>query len=209
MLFSKKTENGMDYDCLGDTAARSANGLVPFNPGSQSLNVNGEVLRQRAGTAARSVIDAWLTMKGNLESEGDIQVDGKVQGHIRCTQLIVGKDATIDGDVLAAEVVIRGKVKGVIRANRVKLQETACVESEIFFEKSLGIEDGASFEGQIRRASEPLVVPGPKDRSARTGETTEETVRPTTSATESDAKTAPKSPPRREAEARAPATKSA
>ena len=83
MLFSKKTENGMDYDCLGDTAARSANGLVPFNPGSQSLNVNGEVLRQRAGTAARSVIDAWLTMKGNLESEGDIQVDGKVPAEIR------------------------------------------------------------------------------------------------------------------------------
>ena len=57
---------------------------------------------------------------------------------------------------------IRGKVKGVIRANRVKLQETARVESEIFFEKSLGIEDGASFEGQIRRAAEPLVVPGPE-----------------------------------------------
>ncbi len=209
MLFNKKTDNGMDYDCLGDTAVRSGNGLVPFNPGSQSLNVNGEVLRQRAGTPARSVIDAWLTMKGNLESEGDIQVDGKVQGHIRCTQLIVGKDATIDGDVLAAEVVIRGKVKGVIRANRVKLQETARVESEIFFEKSLGIEDGASFEGQIRRASEPLVVPGPKDRSARTSETTEETVRPAANATETDAKVAPKSPPRRETEARAPATKSA
>jgi cytoskeletal protein CcmA (bactofilin family) len=206
MLFNKKTENGMDYDCLGDTA-RSGNSLVPFNAGSQSLNVNGEVLRQRAGTPARSVIDAWLTMKGNLESEGDIQVDGKVQGHIRCTQLIVGKDATIDGDVLAAEVVIRGKVKGVIRANRVKLQETARVESEIFFEKSLGIEDGASFEGQIRRASEPLVVPGLKDRSARTSETSEETVRPATNATETDAKVAPKSPPR--AEARAPATKSA
>jgi cytoskeletal protein CcmA (bactofilin family) len=209
MLFNKKTDNGMEYDCLGDTAARSANGFSPFNPASQSLNLNAEALRQRTGMPARSVIDAWLTMKGNLESEGDIQVDGKVQGHIRCTQLIVGKDATIDGDVLAAEVVIRGKVKGVIRANRVKLQETACVESEIFFEKSLGIEDGASFEGQIRRASEPLVVPAPKDRSARTGETTDDTVRPATNSVEIETKVAPKSQPRREPEGRAPVTKSA
>jgi cytoskeletal protein CcmA (bactofilin family) len=209
MLFNKKTDNGMEYDCLGDTAVRSANGFAPFNPTSQSLNLNAEALRQRTGVPARSVIDAWLTMKGNLESEGDIQVDGKVQGHIRCTQLIVGKDATIDGDVLAAEVVIRGKVKGVIRANRVKLQETARVESEIFFEKSLGIEDGASFEGQIRRASEPLVVPAPKDRSARTSESTDDTARPATNSAETETKVAPKSQPRREPEGRAPVTKSA
>jgi cytoskeletal protein CcmA (bactofilin family) len=209
MLFNKKPDNGTEFDCLSDTAVRSANGFAPFNPGSQSLNVNAEALRQRAGTPARSVIDAWLTMKGNLESEGDIQVDGKVQGHIRCTQLIVNKDATIDGDVLAAEVIIRGKVKGVIRANRVKLQETACVESEIFFEKSLGIEDGASFEGQIRRASEPLVVSAAKDRSARPGETMNETPRPATAAVENDAKVPPKSLPRREPEARAPVAKPA
>src|SRR5262247_4230349 len=177
-MFFNKAENGTEYDRMGDTAVRSTNGFAPH--GSQALNLTAETLRQRSGTPARSVIDAWLTMKGNLESEGDIQVDGKVQGHIRCTQLIVGKDATIDGDILAAEVVIRGKVTGVIRANRVKLLETACVESEIFFEKSLGIEDGASFEGQIRRASEPLVVIATRDRSARPSDSTDETARAAT-----------------------------
>ena len=202
MLFNKKAENGTDYDRVGE------NGFAPLNHGSQSLNLSAEALRQRNGTPARSVIDAWLTMKGNLESEGDIQVDGKVQGHIRCTQLIVGRDACIDGDVLAAEVVIRGKVKGVIRANRVKLQETACVESEIFFEKSLGIEDGASFEGQIRRASEPLVLPGSKDRFSRAGEVTEEAARPSNNSSETDTKMVAKPQPRREPEARAPVTKS-
>ena len=202
MLFNKKTDNGTDY--MGDTAVRSTNGFTPLNHATQPLNMSAEALRQRAGAPARSVIDAWLTMKGNLESEGDIQVDGKVQGHIRCTQLIVGRDASIDGDVLAAEVVIRGKVKGVIRANRVKLQDTARVESEIFFEKSLGIEDGASFEGQIRRSSEPLVVPGAKEGPARNGVTAEPA--PVAGNTvESDTKAA-KSQPR--PEARGPVTKS-
>jgi cytoskeletal protein CcmA (bactofilin family) len=207
MIFAKKIENGTDY--VGDAAVRSTNGFVSLNHGTQPLNMTAEALRQRAGTPARSVIDAWLTMKGNLESEGDIQVDGKVQGHIRCTQLIVGRDASIDGDVLAAEVVIRGKVKGVIRANRVKLQDTARVESEIFFEKSLGIEDGASFEGQIRRASEPLVATPAKERPARSGEVTNEAARPATNAPESEARVAPKPQSRREPEARAPVAKSA
>src|SRR6185436_3071938 len=65
MLFNKKPDHGTEFDCLGDNAARSSNGFVPFNPASQSLNVHAEALRQRSGAPARSVIDAWLTMKGN------------------------------------------------------------------------------------------------------------------------------------------------
>ena len=190
MLFNKKPGNDADKDYSGHSESRSGNGAVP-------LNLSIEALRERTGTPARSVIDAWLTMKGNLESEGDIQVDGKVQGHIRCMQLIVGKDATIDGDVVAAEVVVRGRVKGVIRANRVKLQETACVESEIFFEKSLGIEDGASFEGQIRRVSQSLAaVAALKEGPARA------TDQPgwRRSPAEIDSKMVAKSQPRRERE---------
>jgi hypothetical protein len=91
----------------------------------------------------------------------------------------------------------------------VKLQETACVESEIFFQKSLGIEDGASFEGQIRRASDPLVVPAAKERSARPGEVADETARPAINAGEGDTKPTPKPQVRREHEARAPVAKSA
>jgi cytoskeletal protein CcmA (bactofilin family) len=197
MLFNKRLGNDAD-NCSRQRESRPASAPV-------SLNLSIEELRERTGTPARSVIDAWLTMKGNLESEGDIQVDGKVQGHIRCTQLIVGKDATIDGDVVAAEVVVRGRVKGVIRANRVKLQETACVESEIFFEKSLGIEDGASFEGQIRRTSEPAsVVAVSKDSPVTgTGETTELTGRAAALScdpAEIDRKIVSKSQPRRERE---------
>ena len=158
MLFNKKIENGVGYECAVETEPRSG-GIV-------SLNQSVEALRQRAGTPARSVIDAWLTMIGNLQSEGDIQVDGKVEGHIRCRQLIVGKDASINGDVVAEEVVVRGKVKGVIRANRVKLQETACVESDVFFLKALAIEDGASFEGQIRREKEPVQIASTPNESA-------------------------------------------
>ena len=194
MLFNKKPGNDADKDYSGHSESRSGNGAVP-------LNLSIEALRERNGTPARSVIDAWLTMKGNLESEGDIQVDGKVQGHIRCMQLIVGKDATIDGDVVAAEVVVRGRVKGVIRANRVKLQETACVDSEIFFEKSLGIEDGASFEGQIRRVSQALATVAALKEGPTTGSShaTDPDGLPGHPA-ESDSKLVAKSPPRRERE---------
>ena len=159
MIFNKKLDNGPGYQNSLDMEPRSVGSVV-------ALNQNLEMLRQRGGNPARSVIDAWLTMMGNLQSEGDIQVDGRVEGQVRCRQLIIGKDASVIGDVVAEEVVVRGKVKGVVRANSVRLQETARVESEVFFFKTLAIEDGASFEGQIRRAAEPVQIANTTDESA-------------------------------------------
>ena len=86
---------------------------------------------QMAGGKARCVIDASLVITGNLQSERDIQLDGELRGDIRCSQLIVSRDAAIDGNIVADEVVVRGRVKGIIRAGQVMLQDTARVESEI------------------------------------------------------------------------------
>ena len=97
----------------------------------------------------RALIDACLNIHGNLETEGEVQVDGRINGNIRCAHLTVGRDAIIIGDITAEEVVVRGKVTGVIRGNRVILQEGAHVESEIFQNK-LTIEEGACFKGMIR-----------------------------------------------------------
>lgn len=106
--------------------------------------------RAAMGAPARCIIDAALVITGNLESERDVQLDGEFRGDITCTQLIVSRDATLLGNVVAEEVVVRGKVKGSIRANQVMLQDTARVESDIFH-KSLVVEQGALFDGEAHR----------------------------------------------------------
>jgi cytoskeletal protein CcmA (bactofilin family) len=109
--------------------------------------------RMAGGAPTRSVVDACLVITGNLQSDRDVQVDGEIHGDVNCSQLVVSKDATINGNVTAEEVVVRGKVKGIIRADQVVLQETAHVESDIFH-KSLIIEQGACFDGQSHRTSQ-------------------------------------------------------
>ena len=55
-----------------------------------------------------SIVNSKLTMKGDLESDGDILVKGKVLGNIKCKLLIVDIDALVDGGVESEEIVIRG-----------------------------------------------------------------------------------------------------
>src|SRR5262245_64037922 len=121
MLFNKKSDEDFGHDFSSIRQPIPSYSAEPTPLASRKVN----------GTPTRSVIDAWLTITGNLQSEGEIQVDGRVEGDIRCAHLVVGKDATITGNIVAEEVVVRGKVTGVIRGNRVILQDSAGVEREI------------------------------------------------------------------------------
>jgi Polymer-forming cytoskeletal len=63
---------------------------------------------------------------------------------------VIGDGAEVEGDIVAEEVTIGGRVKGTIHAKRVKLNGLANVEGNIFH-RSLSIEENARFEGPSRR----------------------------------------------------------
>jgi len=112
------------------------------------------VARDKGGP---SVVGMDLTVNGNLTSNGEVHIEGEVQGDVRCASLIVGDNARVTGGVVAEDVVVRGNLMGTIRGMRVTLQSSSHVEGDIFH-KSLAIEQGAFFEGKSRRAEDPTAV---------------------------------------------------
>ncbi|MDM7946256.1 MAG: polymer-forming cytoskeletal protein [Oceanibaculum nanhaiense] len=133
-----------------------------------------------------SIISANLRITGNLESEGDIQIDGVVEGDIRSSSLTVSDSATVRGAIEADTVAIAGSVTGQIKAKTVTLQRTARVIADIV-QESLSIEPGAYFEGNLRRIAQeaPRKLEQPKLEQPQPGKSlsgptggTSESVRP-------------------------------
>jgi cytoskeletal protein CcmA (bactofilin family) len=83
--------------------------------------------------------------EGKLHFEGRLRIDGSFSGQILCDDtLIIGEGAFVDGEVLAATVIIRGgKVRANIRATRsIELYVPAEVSGslrapEIFMDKGV------------------------------------------------------------------------
>jgi cytoskeletal protein CcmA (bactofilin family) len=120
---------------------------VPMPPVSQ---------QKRAGrSSAPSIISADLVVNGTLTSTGDIQIDGRVEGDVRSTGLVVGDKAFIQGEVLAEDLTVRGRIQGSIRARKVLLCATCHVEGNILHE-AFSVEAGAFFEGNCRHSDNPL-----------------------------------------------------
>lgn len=105
--------------------------------------------------SAPTIISADMVINGTLASGGDVQIDGQVEGDVRCIGLVIGDKAEVQGEIYAEDVTIRGKVVGRIRARKVTLAATSHVEGDILHE-AFSVEAGAFFEGNCRHSDNPL-----------------------------------------------------
>lgn len=106
-----------------------------------------------AKPAVPSIISTDMKIVGDLTSEGEIQVDGTVEGDIHSRHLLVGGTAQITGEIIAEMVEIYGTIHGQIKATTVSLAKTAHVVGDILHE-NLAIEKGAFLEGHCKRMPE-------------------------------------------------------
>lgn len=114
-------------------------------------------LPRQGAAAIRSVIGPDLAIAGNLESTGEVQVHGEVQGDIKAERIVVGPQGHIYGALIANEIVVGGSVVGSVRGNDVTFQTGSHIEGDVFH-RSLTIEQGAFFEGKSRRSNDPMSV---------------------------------------------------
>ena len=149
-MFTTQPESGEKITKLGGDASDAKTPFTerPATYASKSPGPN-------ASKMVPSIIGEDLTIRGNVTSKGEIQVDGEIEGDIRCGSLLLGDKSKVTGGVAAEDVVVRGHVVGSIRGSRITLQAQSHVEGDIFHQ-SLAIEQGAYFEGKSRRSDNPL-----------------------------------------------------
>ena len=147
-MFTTKPESGEKITKLGGDDAKTPFTARPATYASKSPGPN-------ASKMVPTIIGEDLTIRGNVISTGEIQVDGEIEGDIRCGSLLLGDKAQVRGGVAAEDVVVRGHIVGSIMGLRITLQAQCHVEGEILCQ-SLAIEQGAYFEGKSRRSDSPL-----------------------------------------------------
>ncbi|MCY3828737.1 MAG: polymer-forming cytoskeletal protein [Rhodospirillaceae bacterium] len=101
-------------------------------------------------TAEASLVGDGLRVEGNIDSEGDLLVEGEVQGDVAVRKLTVGPSGNVEGKVVAEEIMVHGGLTGGIVARVATLSRTARVDGDVEYE-SLSIENGAEFEGRCTR----------------------------------------------------------
>ncbi len=85
---------------------------------------------------------------GNIDSEGDIRIDGVLDGILNCKgRVVLGPDARIRGEIRSNTAEISGTVEGEITVtDLLSLKSTAVITGDLIMGR-FSVEPGARFSG--------------------------------------------------------------
>ena len=99
-----------------------------------------------------SIISADTQFHGNISSQGEVQIDGRVIGDIHAKILTIHENAHIEGNVIAEELNLHGHIIGNVHAGVVHMFLKSHIEGNVTHEH-IAINAGAFINGKCQRQS--------------------------------------------------------
>lgn len=98
-----------------------------------------------------NIIGKGTILEGNIETFGNIRIEGKVVGNIKTkSKAAFGHSSQIDGSVLAQNAEVAGHISGSVEISEVLiLKATAVIDGDIITNKLI-VESGAEFNGSCK-----------------------------------------------------------
>src|SRR5688572_22947704 len=108
----------------------------------------GKNKAEEANAALRVMnqVGQGTTIMGDISTDGDVRIDGKVTGTVTSkSKVVVGASGLIEGNIVCQNAYIDGRVTGSVEAGELLiLSKTANISGDIKIKK-LVVEEGAKF----------------------------------------------------------------
>lgn len=93
-------------------------------------------------------IGKGTVIQGNIETFGDLRIDGKLVGDLKTkSKAVFGKSSVVEGNVISQNAEVEGHITGTVEVTDVLiLKNTAVIDGDIVTDKLI-VESGAIFNG--------------------------------------------------------------
>jgi cytoskeletal protein CcmA (bactofilin family) len=115
------------------------------------FNNKNQKMSEEELSNSSNIIGKGTTVEGNLESFGNIRVEGRIIGSIKSkSKVALGQSSFVEGDILAQNAEISGEVDGRVEISELLiLKATAVISGDIITNKFI-VESGATFNGSCK-----------------------------------------------------------
>ena len=99
-----------------------------------------------------TIISSNTKVKGDIISDGILQIDGEVEGDVTCSELVIGTKGMVAGCVKVQDMQLFGTLRGKAIVDSLFVSKSAKLVGDATH-NSIAIEPGAYIDGHCMRAS--------------------------------------------------------
>lgn len=101
------------------------------------------------GNGGATLVSTGTTLKGDINSNSDLRIDGTIIGNINSSaKIVIGANGVVEGNISGNQADIVGKVTGNIRTKDLLQLRGECVVKGNLYVAKLQVEPTAVFNGQ-------------------------------------------------------------
>lgn len=102
-----------------------------------------------AGVGANTIIGAGTVINGDIESKGDIRIDGILKGNLKGkVKILIGPEGMVEGNIEGVQADVLGRITGRVEVKELlQLRGKAIVDGDIYAGR-LQVEPTATFNGR-------------------------------------------------------------
>lgn len=104
----------------------------------------------RSGAQGLSFIGPEVVVSGDLATDAQLHLDGRIDGNVRCQQLVQGEAGVVAGNIQADQARVAGTVEGQVNVGTLFVEASARIMGDIAYE-TISIDAGAQLEGRLAR----------------------------------------------------------
>lgn len=111
--------------------------------------------KQKTTIKQPALIPEGMKVVGNINCNGDIKIDGILEGNIICSgKIIISKSAKVKGNINAVTAILQGFLKGKINCSHLlSIDDHANLQGEVYY-NNIKMSNGAVLVGELFKLNE-------------------------------------------------------
>ena len=109
---------------------------------------NSKIFSDKSGQNSLSIITEGIEFSGEINTDGDIHIDGNMKGTIKAHEVVIGPNGNFDGEIISEVLKVSGLIKGKFTIKNLFIKGDGLLQGKAKYE-IIVVDSGGKIQGEL------------------------------------------------------------
>tara|TARA_X000000950_G_scaffold276843_1_gene365385 strand:- start:1650 stop:2054 length:405 start_codon:yes stop_codon:yes gene_type:complete len=109
---------------------------------------NSKIFSDKSGQNSLSIITEGIEFSGEINTDGDIHLDGSMKGIIKAHEVVIGPNGNFDGEIISEVLKVSGLIKGKFTIKNLFIKKDGLLQGKAKYEVIV-VDSGGRIQGEL------------------------------------------------------------